>query len=125
MAMKILKDLIKPALNPESAFLFKGLVILMIIDSISTIVLLRFGCGVESNPTTAWFHKNFGVIYGQVINAVVADIPLFALIAGIFGYWHGRVHEKHKKIVRAFSCGVLISYGYIIAGNLWLIFKCF
>ena len=96
----------------------------MVIDSISTITLLELGCGIESNPLTAWFHEKFGVVFGQLLNVAVADIPTFALISGFIGLYYAYVHEKHKKIARALSYGILIAYGYIVAGNLWIIYKC-
>lgn len=122
--MNKIKGLIKSSVNQESKFLFKRLIILMIIDSLSTIILLEFGCGIESNPKTAAFHEKFGVIFGQLLNVVIVDIPLFALIAGFIGLYYEYVHNKHRKIARALSYGILIAYGYIIVGNLWIIYKC-
>ena len=57
----------------------------MIIDSLSTIILLEFECGVETNHITVWFHKKFGLILGQLLNSITFDIPGYALIAGIIG----------------------------------------
>lgn len=122
--MTKIKKLTKPFVNKESKFLFKYLIILMIIDSISTIIFLEFGCGIESNPLTAWFHEKFGVISGQLLNVAIADIPTFALISGFIGLYYSYVHKKHRKIARALTYGILIAYGYIVAGNLWIIYKC-
>ncbi len=106
----------------ESKFLFKRLIILMIIDALSTIILLDFGCGVETNHITFWFHKKFGVILGQLLNSIMVDIPGYALIAGIIGLYHEHVH---KKIARVLSYAILITFGYVVAGNLWILFNCF
>lgn len=122
--MNKIKRLIKSGVNKESKSLFKRLMILMAFDSISTIIFLEFGCGFESNPKTAWFHEKFGVIFGQLLNVVIVDIPTFALIAGFIGLYHEYVQKKHKKIARALAYGILISYGYIVAGNLWILFNC-
>lgn len=122
--MTKIKKLTKPFVNKESKFLFKRLIVLMIIDSISTIILLEFGCGIESNPITAWFHGKFGVISGQLLNVIIADIPTFALISGFIGLYYAYVHKKHKKIARALAYGILIAYGYIAGGNIWIIYNC-
>ena len=106
----------------ESKFLFKRLIILMIIDALSTIILLDFGCGVETNPITFWFHKKFGVILGQLLNSIIVDIPGGILIAGIIGLYHEHVH---KKIGRVLSYAILITFGYVVAGNLWILLNCF
>ena len=110
--------------NTESKFLFKWLIVLMIIDALSTIILLEFGCGLETNPVTSWFHDKFGVILGQLINSVLVDIPGNALIAVIIGLYHEYVHEKHKKMARVLSYGILITVGYVVAGNLWILINC-
>jgi hypothetical protein len=98
--------------------------ILLVLDSLSTIILLESGCGVESNPKTVWFHKKFGVICGQLLNAITVDALLYSLIAVFFGLMYATAYRSHRKVLRVLSWGVLIAFGYVVAGNLWILSRC-
>ena len=119
-----IKKLINSSLNQESKFLFKRLIILMILDAFSTILLLETGCGIESNPVTNWFHLKFEVVLGQLLNTPLVDIPGYTLIAGIVGLYYEYTHRNHRKIARVLSYGILISFGYVVLGNLLIIYNC-
>lgn len=109
------QDYVKSLINNESEWIFKRFMIIMILDSISTITALKVKhlCPEinfsESNLLTRCFHETYGPIEGQVRNALFVDVPLYFLISIIMG-WYYVSRYGGKRRARILSIAFLVAF---------------